>query len=50
MQWDIPGGNLKIGEDPVVGLKREIKEEVGLDILVFEHWLSSILQEKMVRS
>lgn len=30
--WDIPGGTLEDGEDPEVGVKREIKEETGLDI------------------
>jgi 8-oxo-dGTP diphosphatase len=31
-KWDIPAGRLKIGENPVDGLKRETKEEVNLDI------------------
>ncbi len=30
--WDIPGGRLELGEDPFIGLKRETKEETGLDI------------------
>lgn len=30
--WEIPGGRLEIGEDPREGVKRETKEEVGLDI------------------
>ena len=28
--WDIPGGRIDFGEEPVEGLKREIKEETGL--------------------
>lgn len=32
--WEIPGGRLDPGEDPVEGLKRETKEEVGVDIEV----------------
>ncbi len=31
--WDIPGGTLGDGEDPVVGAIREAKEETGLDIV-----------------
>ena len=30
--WSIPGGNLSPGEDEEVGLRREIKEELGVDI------------------
>lgn len=30
--WDIPGGRLETGEDPYLGLKRETREEVGLEI------------------
>lgn len=31
---DIPGGRMELGEDPVQGVIRETKEEVGLDIEV----------------
>ncbi len=31
-EWDIPGGGIKFGEKPVDALKREIKEECGLDV------------------
>jgi 8-oxo-dGTP diphosphatase len=30
--WEIPGGRLALGESPFDGLKRETKEETGLDI------------------
>ncbi len=31
-EWDAPGGFLEAGEDPLKGLKREMKEETGLEI------------------
>lgn len=34
--WEFPGGRLDLGESPVDGLKRETKEEVGLEITVGE--------------
>jgi len=30
--WGLPGGDLKFGEDPVDGIKREILEETGLTV------------------
>jgi 8-oxo-dGTP diphosphatase len=30
--WDIPGGTLKDGEDPISGAIRETKEEAGIEI------------------
>ena len=32
--WEVPGGRLEPGEDPFEGLKRETKEETGLEISV----------------
>jgi 8-oxo-dGTP diphosphatase len=29
---DVPGGFLREGEDPVTGLKREVREELGIEI------------------
>lgn len=32
--YELPGGHIDFGEDPVVGLKREIREELGMTIEV----------------
>lgn len=32
LHWDLPGGDLEYGEEPIAGIIREIKEESGLDV------------------
>lgn len=32
LHWDLPGGDLDYGEDPIQGIIREAKEETGLTI------------------
>lgn len=31
--WELPGGRLNVGELPIDGLKREIKEELSVEII-----------------
>ena len=31
--WEIPGGGLNTGEDPFAAVQREVKEELGIDLL-----------------
>lgn len=42
--WDLPGGYLQCGEDPMAGLKREIREELGIAIEQIE--LFSVLLDQ----
>jgi ADP-ribose pyrophosphatase YjhB (NUDIX family) len=36
-EWSLPGGVLELGETLRDGVRREVKEEAGLDIEVLEH-------------
>ncbi len=34
--WDVPGGSFDYGEHPVEGLKREVREEAGIEVEVIK--------------
>ena len=42
LQWEFPGGKVESNETPEAALKREIKEELSLDILISSA-LSSVI-------
>jgi len=48
--WGPPGGKLEINEDPILGLKREVKEETGLEIEIImpvTTWFGSFNNKKI---
>lgn len=32
--WDMPGGGINFGEQPIDAILREVKEETGIDVMV----------------
>lgn len=63
-RWELPGGGLDFGETPAEGIKREIQEEMGIEVTwVADHpsyftttkgengmWLANVLYETKVKN
>ncbi len=45
-EWELPGGGLDWGEDPHEGLKREIQEEMGLEVASIKNTPSYFLTQR----
>lgn len=41
-KWEFPGGKIELGETPQECLKREIKEELDVDVVVLDFFAESI--------
>jgi len=41
LKWEFPGGKTEDGEEPEACLKREIREELGIEIIIIERLTSN---------
>jgi len=50
-EWELPGGRLELGEQPIYCVEREVQEELSLDITVeniIDSWLFEVVPGKHV--
>ena len=42
LKWEFPGGKIKVNENPIEALKREMKEELSVDVKKYKFLISGI--------